>query len=447
MPAAQELPQETPAAAEPSFPLHPSSNPHSKPPPTLAERLRIYGGHIGGEMRERAREFPQDVREFPGKVQEKVGEGMEGLAQEVPFPGAPPREERPQGWAREFFLELPPEDEQIEAAEGFGLIPQLGYSEETGFLYGLSLAWGGLAEKRDNWQVSIEHTTRNHLVGKLEVVSPESLGGRARLEFNLSGRKANASYFGEGNATLESSEDLFDFDAYDVGAGIWPRIFKVFRVGGLLRVSEYNPKAGTYDPSGPFFFPAPPVGVGGGRAILLGAGAAFDNRDNEFFPTGGYLLEARVSRTTGSLGADFKYTSAAYDARGFFRLGSPAYVLGLRALLLTAGWGGVPFFWEPSLGGSSLSRGIFQGRFRDRNALILQSELRVQVYGRIGCALYFDAGQVAHRVREIGMTRFKPSGGGALTYIVPPGRVLVVRLEVAGSEEGPTFFLNLGHPF
>ncbi len=447
-PEAEGLPpEEVLPASVPAAPLQAVSNPRSKPPLTLVERLRVYGGRIGGEVRGRARELPQDVRKLRGRVQEKMGESVEGLAQEVPFPGAPPPKERPKGWAREFFLELPPEDEQIESAEGFGLIPQLGYAEETGFIYGLSLAWGGLVEKRDNWQVSIEHSTKNQLVGKLDVVSPESLDGRVRLEFNLSGRRANASYFGEGNQTLESSEDIFDFDAYDVGAGIWPRFFRVFRVGGLFRVSDYSPKRGTYDPSGPFFLPAPPVGASGGRAVLLGVGAAFDDRDNEFFPSEGYLVEIRASRTSEDLEADFEYTSVTYDARGFFRLGSPAYVLGLRGLLLTTARGDVPFFWEPALGGSSISRGIFQGRFRDRNALVLQSELRIQIHGRIGCALYFDAGQVAHRVRRIGITRFKPSGGGAVTYIVPPGRVLVVRLELAGSEEGPTFFLNLGHPF
>ncbi|MEW6775847.1 MAG: hypothetical protein AB1405_06115, partial [Bdellovibrionota bacterium] len=129
------------------------------------------------KMPERLRNFPGRVKEIPGKV----GEGVDELARKVPFPGAPPTEERPKGFARRFFLELP--EQEMEEAEGFGLIPQIGGSQETGFLYGIGFGIGSAFIKKDNLLVTASHTTENQAIGKVAYTVPKFWEGKFREEF------------------------------------------------------------------------------------------------------------------------------------------------------------------------------------------------------------------------------------------------------------------------
>ncbi|MEW6775522.1 MAG: BamA/TamA family outer membrane protein, partial [Bdellovibrionota bacterium] len=228
--------------------------------------------------------------------------------------------------------------------------------------------------------------------------------------------------------------------------GTWFHLPAHFRVGALFNVEEWFIDTASYRPGGPFD-PFQTQGFGGGRDLSLGGGIAWDTRDNEFFPNNGVLIEGRIARTDEDLGADFNFNRLTADFRAFWTPWRVGHIIAIRAYYDATWAGPPPFFTEPKLGGSIFDRGYREGRFRDRNALIFTAEYRFQIYGRLSGAVFGEMGQVAHAPLDFRFQEIKATGGGAIGYLIPPGKVLFVRLEVAGSEDGATVFLRFGHPF
>lgn len=462
--AAQNAPDEQASPSEAKAPLVESetSAPGSRKTPEEAEERE---GAKPGENSERQgkpeekqpsrrsifEEIPKAFKNFPGTVeraQEEFQEDFRDFVNGVPFPGAPPPEKRPKGWAREFFLEVP--SNQIQEAEGLGLVPQIGFSEETQFKGGLQFAYGGLFEEGDRLSVGAAGTSREQFITDVEYISREALADNARFELAVDVAKWVEFFYGLGNEASQSAEDQFDVNFYRVSTSVWGKLPENFRVGWLFHASGYAPDEDTYDQFGPLnpLFPGQrPTGFTGGRLLGMGGGIAFDSRDNEFFPNQGYLVEARILRFDEGIGSEFSYTRYNIDTRAFFTPKLVGHVFAFRALLMGTAWGDVPFFAAPALGGSGVGRGFISGRFRDEVAVAVQSEYRFSIYGRISAAVYADFIQVAPDLSEIRFEEFHLSGGAALGYLIPPGKVLLVRFELAGSEDGVSAFLRFGHPF
>ncbi|MCB0219891.1 MAG: BamA/TamA family outer membrane protein [Chrysiogenetes bacterium] len=446
-----ETPAETTAPAR--TPVEESSN-ERKPKPGMMEQLEIYGDTIPTIPRRferRARELPEEIpdrlRNFPSRVKKlprDIEEGMGDFIQEVPFPGAPPVKDRPPGWNREFFLDLP--KEPMDEAEGFGLVPQLGYSQETDFLYGLGFAVGSWPFKKDHLEIGAAGTTKNQYELEFDYIAPQQAGGLFRMELESNLRTWVSSYFGQGIDTNESDRDQFDYDSFNVDFSWWVHLPMHFRAGVVFGLEEWDIVRTTFDPNG-IFITATPIGSNGGRVVTIGGGLAFDNRDNEFFPNDGVLVEGRVVNSNDAYGGDFDYSRMTIDFRAFWTPVKTGHVIALRTFYDVTFQGNPPFFVEPVLGGAEFARGYFEGRFRDSNALAATLEYRFPIYGRINAALFFDIGQVQGSPLDFTLSDFKPTGGGSLGYLIPPGKILLVRLEMAASEDQVTFALRFGHSF
>ena len=55
----------------------------------------------------------------------------------------------------------------------------------------------------------------------------------------------------------------------------------------------------------------------------------------------------------------------------------------------------MPFFLQPTLGGSEDLRGFREYRFRDRNMVVFNAEYRWEAFSGLDLAAFADAGQVA----------------------------------------------------
>jgi hypothetical protein len=62
----------------------------------------------------------------------------------------------------------------------------------------------------------------------------------------------------------------------------------------------------------------------------------------------------------------------------------------------------VPFYLQPTLGGSRSLRGFRTFRFRDRSALLLQAEYRWRINEFVTGALFYDTGAVAPGLEDVG---------------------------------------------
>jgi hypothetical protein len=116
------------------------------------------------------------------------------------------------------------------------------------------------------------------------------------------------------------------------------------------------------------------------------------------------------------------------DVRKYFSF-SPAQVLGLEARVVLET--GNPPFWAMSLlGGDSIMRGYYLGRYRDRNMICWQAEYRwTPAVWRLGAVGFLGFGEVADKVANFKLSDFKYSVGFGLRYILNKEQNINIRLD------------------
>ena len=104
----------------------------------------------------------------------------------------------------------------------------------------------------------------------------------------------------------------------------------------------------------------------------------------------------------------------------------------------------VPFYLQPTLGGSRTLRAYRTFRFRDRSALLLQGEYRWRVNEFVTGALFYDTGAVAPALGDIG--RLERDYGFGLR--AGSRSSVAVRVDVAfGGREGTRFLVRFDDVF
>jgi outer membrane translocation and assembly module TamA len=112
-------------------------------------------------------------------------------------------------------------------------------------------------------------------------------------------------------------------------------------------------------------------------------------------------------------------------------------------LALNSWWsfthGNPPFQHISLIGGSELMRGYFEGRYRDRHAMVHQAEYRLPIYRNLGMVFFGSAGQVADSIHSYGLKRFRYGGGLGFRYKLNP-EGLNIRLDIAFGDQRAFYF-------
>jgi outer membrane protein assembly factor BamA len=103
----------------------------------------------------------------------------------------------------------------------------------------------------------------------------------------------------------------------------------------------------------------------------------------------------------------------------------------------------VPFYLLPSLGGQNTLRGYDNYRFHDRNMLVASAESRWALTSHVDAAVFFDAGNVAARARDLNLD--KTSYGAGIR--VHTRTATLGRLDFGHSREGWRVWFKLDDPF
>ena len=104
----------------------------------------------------------------------------------------------------------------------------------------------------------------------------------------------------------------------------------------------------------------------------------------------------------------------------------------------------VPFYLQPTLGGSKSLRGFRTFRFRDRSALLMQAEYRWRINEFVTGAVFYDTGAVAPALRDIG--RLERDYGFGLR--IGSRSTVAFRTDIAfGGREGTRFLVRFNDVF
>jgi Omp85 superfamily domain len=118
------------------------------------------------------------------------------------------------------------------------------------------------------------------------------------------------------------------------------------------------------------------------RTIGLGLSVLQDTRDAVFYPRKGIFGEFYIIPSSKIFGANRNFTKVNLDLAHYNSLG-PKTVFA-KQIVTTFNIGDVPFNQMAYLGGQQKMRGIYEGYFRDKNASIIQTEIRQEVWKMFG---------------------------------------------------------------
>lgn len=188
------------------------------------------------------------------------------------------------------------------------------------------------------------------------------------------------------------------------------------------------------------------VGSRGGKSSGMGLVLTWESRNNIFYPSSGSFYQLTTTLFSHAWGSDYNFKRLVIDGRRYFSPWS-SHVLALQGYLSLQS--GVPPFDKLSkLGGESIMRGYYQGRYRDKNMFILQMEYRVvPVFWRLGLVGFAGIGDVADRMDHFDFGHFKYSYGLGVRFLFKRDEKLNLRIDFAFGKKSSGFYITLGEAF
>lgn len=192
-----------------------------------------------------------------------------------------------------------------------------------------------------------------------------------------------------------------------------------------------------------------PLGYAGSTNLGLGLGLVYDNRHNVLNVRKGRFAELAYLNYNEAW-SDFSFEGITVDTRIFQPIGNNN-VLAWQAIGQFYS-GNVPFNQLSLLGGDSMMRGYYLGRFRDKNQIATQLEFRMLPLPlgfskRIGAAVFAGSGTVFPDFSKAAINKVVWSAGGGLRFLLFPKKDIYTRFDVAFTEEGSGFYLYIGEAF
>jgi hypothetical protein len=191
-----------------------------------------------------------------------------------------------------------------------------------------------------------------------------------------------------------------------------------------------------------------PIGGTGSANLALGMGLMYDTRHNVLNVRKGIFSELAVLRYDKTWGSDFAFTTVISDNR-FYKSINERDVLAAQ-VLGQFNVGNTPFNQLALLGGESINRGYYLGRFRDKNQLAAQVEYRMLPFPfakRWGAAVFGSSGTVFNDFSKLSFDNIVWSGGAGVRFLIFPKKDVYTRLDVALTNEGPGFYFFIGEAF
>lgn len=191
-----------------------------------------------------------------------------------------------------------------------------------------------------------------------------------------------------------------------------------------------------------------PLGSQGSANLGLGGALVYDNRHNILNVRKGYFAELGLLNYTKRLGSTYKFLGINTDLRSYH----PVNKRDVLAMQVTGNFftGDVPFNQMALMGGETIMRGYYYGRYRDKNMIAAQAEYRMLPFSfskRFGATFFAATAAVAPSIGSFRSNDFKLSGGAGLRYLLFPKKDIFVRFDVGVTREGVGVYFFTGEAF
>ena len=364
--------------------------------------------------------------------------------------------------------------EEIPRNQGWGVLPQIGYSPERGANAGVKFTDRNATAARMTVDLEGNYALKHQQSASVALIAPHFLDDTliAALEANYL-QDPTKEFFGLGNNdvgpdALSTNEYRLLSALVTVAARPFPRLTLALTAG----FTDVHIARGDLEGSTPSTVDAFPdlVGIHGGRTSPLAFSIVFNDREDITRPTRGWSLIAKVQHVNRAMGNDFQFTRYIADASYLYPLLTRRQVLGLRVggEYIDAKRRELPFYEMSSLGGAEDLRGFFYDRFLGGSRIMINGEYRLKLFDfdfidlwhvRIDGVAFGDMGRVftdqsdldqqfslnGGTIPEI-FRDFRYSYGGGLRIAL--GEAILARIDVGFSnEETGLLYLTFGHIF
>ncbi len=340
-------------------------------------------------------------------------------------------------------------DEPSEKQGAWITVPAVSISPETGFGFGagslklFKLIPEDTVSRTSQVRMLALYTTEKQFIFNTRYqlfTRNEGLFLTGRWEF----LKFPEFYYGIGNETPESNEELVEYNSIGIESRVLKQVIPGFFPGIEFRYySRFNYKL----IDGGLLERTQVAGYNGSRLAGVGPLFVIDKRDNIANPYAGFYFLMSAFFHGSFLGGEFTYTSYRLDFRKYFKLFEDREDILAIQFLGNFVTGEAPFHNLSILGGSALMRGYYRGRFRDRHFMGSQVEYRMPIWWRIGAVAFLGVGNVASDLEGFKPSQFKHSVGGGLRFTVDQAERLNLRFDYGFGQDTRGFYLNVTEAF
>ncbi len=320
------------------------------------------------------------------------------------------------------------------------LLPAVSYAPETSLALGVSSVKLFAADSSKNSQVTTTglYTFKNQFL--IESNSQFYFNQNrmmAKAKFNLN--KYPENYYGTGNSTEDSSKTVVNYSVIKLEGSVMKQLATNLYLGPKINVSDYFNVRSAQEAEVKAF------GEHGGLTTGLGFGMIYDARDNILDATKGTYTEISSVWNNTCFGGDFSYYSFDADLRKYF----PVFKNTVLALQTVAQLktGDVPFLQLSYLGGSSIMRGYYSGRYRANNLLAVQAELRRQLTQKLGVVFFSGYGEVADRLKHFNLGDLHKTIGFGLRRRLSKTEKINLRFDVGFVNGKGNIYVNIAEAF
>ncbi len=329
---------------------------------------------------------------------------------------------------------------------GLSFFPIISYTPENSLMLGGTMMYLFKVADKDsdfsNIQPILVYTLKNQFIAYLPI-ELNWHNNSHKIKFEISGAHFPESFFGIGNHSSDSSKEDYTRDFIASAISYQPKVWKNLRMG-IGFDFEYSD---TYDSKSGGIIDSQPI-EGEGKTFTSGLGFIinWDYRDHAFAPSQGGFYEITGFLYHKYLGSEDNYGKITVDLRQYFSL-LPNHTIAIQAYFMTS-HGDVPFYRMALLGGNNRMRGIYEGRYRDKNLLDFQLEYRIiPLVWVIGLTAFVGVGDVADEVGNFDFTDFKISGGFGLRIIMDKKNKIHLRIDIGFSKGNVSPYLLFNEAF
>ncbi len=339
-------------------------------------------------------------------------------------------------------------DPRIESGEkkNFNILPLIVSSPERGFGFGLKFAEASFWRKSDVVRVQAVQTLKNKSSFEIKYELPPEMFAQAGGEILVSYENYTRFYYGVGNRTSADNKSEYTPEFLEFKLPLLFAVRDKLHLGLTLNYQNWKMvetgTSGTLRRDLPNLF-----GADTSRLWTTGLLLRWDDRDSRSDPTHGHYLETGFEYTDQLASPKQDYQRATVEYRFFHPLAPRSRQIIAARFYMNYKKGNTPFYVLPELGGIYFNRGLIEGRFRDTLSICGNLEYRLKIYKRLHWAFFVDAGNVYSNFSAVTPAYTKFTGGTGMRYYVPPGNLLLVRIDGGYSAEDFLVYLTFDHPF